>query len=147
MDLIQSEGDDFEEQAPTFDVFTEDYDNESTDDSDEDDIQESFGGELLEDDPEVEQSGVKLAISESLARANYKAAGTEVREEHNRISVAGNLHIINSEVDEVLDRIVSELNLPYKPSEFHRVAMNTLGMQNNLVLVSPTGSGKMDVPL
>ena len=50
-------------------------------------------------------------------------------------------------MDEVLDRIVSELNLPYKPSEFHRVAVNTLGMQNNLVLVSPTGSGKMDVPL
>ena len=54
---------------------------------------------------------------------------------------------MNSEVDEVLDRIVSELNLPYKPSEFQRVAVNTLGMQNNLVLVSPTGSGKMDVPL
>ena len=50
-------------------------------------------------------------------------------------------------MDEVLDRIVSELNLPYKPSEFQRVAVNTLGMQNNLVLVSPTGSGKMDVPL
>ena len=42
---------------------------------------------------------------------------------------------------------MTELDLPYKPSEFQRVAVNTLGMLNNLVLVSPTGTGKMDVPL
>ena len=146
MDLKEYQGDEFQEQAPTFDVFAEVYDNESSDDSEEEDIQDSFD-RGMPDDEQVEQSGVKLAISESLARGNYEAAGTEVEEECDRITVAGNFHLLNPNVDEVLANIVTELNLPYKPSDFQRVAVNTVGMLNNLVLVSPTGSGKMDVPL
>ena len=111
MDL-EFQVDEFKEQAPTSDVFAEVYDNESSDDSEEEDIQESFEGKVLDDDSEVEQFGVRLAISESLARANYEAAGTEVEEEHDRITIAGNPHLINPVVDEVLEKIVTELDLP-----------------------------------
>ena len=147
MDLINFQGDDVEEQATTSDVFTDAHDMESSDDSGEEDINEAFCGEMSEDESEIDQSGARLGINESLARANYEAAGTEVDEELDRITVAGNLQLLNKDVDEILDRIVTELDLPYKPSEFQRVAVNTLGNQHNLVLISPTGSGKMDVPL
>ena len=88
-----------------------------------------------------------LGISEAMARKNYVNAGEEVTEESDRITVAANSYLINTEVNAVLDQIVTELDLPYKPSEFQRVAVNVIASQKNLILVSPTGSGKMDVPL
>ena len=37
--------------------------------------------------------------------------------------------------------------MPYLPTDFQRLSINALGQQKNVVLVSPTGSGKMNVPL
>ena len=88
-----------------------------------------------------------LDISESLADQNYEAAGTEVEEEVDQISIEKNKHLINQEVDSILDDIVTNLKMPYRPSEFQRVSVNALGQQKNVVLVSPTGSGKMNVAL
>ena len=101
-------------------------------------MEESGDGEVVE---------VKLGITEEEADLNYLAAGTEVEEEEDGITVAGNSELINPEVEEILDEIVRDLDLPYKLSDFQRVAVNTIGMLKHLVLVSPTGSGKMDVPL
>ena len=55
--------------------------------------------------------------------------------------------MMNPEIDAVLDRIVKDLEMPCMPSEFQRVAVNTLGDMKNVILCSPTGSGKMNVPL
>ena len=134
------------------DVFSEDFNQSSDDDGDVDnqellleDVSEDFGHDSEQTEEEI--CGDKLSISEELARANYAAAGTEVEEERDRITVAGNIHLMNSAVNDILSKIVSDIELPYLPSEFQRVAINTVGMKRNLVLVSPTGSGKMDVPL
>ena len=89
---------------------------------------------------------VKLSITEDLARKNYVRAGEEVEEEPDKISVAANTHLMNQDVNVVLDKMLSKLNLPYEPSEFQRLGVNVVGSQRNLILVSPTGSGKMDVP-
>ena len=121
------------------DVFLENYGNF---DSEESDQEEESLGEASEE----EVNDMKLDISKDQAIANYFAAGTEVEEEEDKITVEGNSELISEAVDEILEKIVKDLNLPYEPSPFQRVAINTLGMQNNLILVSPTGSGKMDVP-
>ena len=118
------------------DVFLDNFDSEDSDQA-EDTVEEG-SREEIED--------MKLDISKEQAMANYLAAGTEVEEEKDRITVEGNAELIFDDVDRILNKIVEDLNLPYKPSPFQRVAINTLGMQNNLILVSPTGSGKMDVP-
>ena len=122
------------------DVLLENYGNVDSEDSDQE--EESVGEAVGE-----EVDDVMLDISKEQAMANYFAAGTEVEEEKDKITVEGNSKLIAQDVDEILDKIVEELHLPYEPSSFQRVAINTLGMQNNLILVSPTGSGKMDVPL
>ena len=121
-------------------VFNENYDNgdlsESEDSSTEDQM-------MIGDD----EFGTTLGISVELAIANYEAAGSEVDEEPERITVAGNKDMMNDEVDGALNQIISELDLPYKLAEFQRVAINGLAQKKNLVLVSPTGSGKMNIPL
>ena len=118
-------------------------------DTEEDNLDEEdcIVGEVL--GFEGERGGVEmnLGISEAEAMANYMAAGTEVEEEEDDITVAGNSGLISEEVEEILDSIVGELNLPYVPSDFQRVSINTVCTLKHLILVSPTGSGKMDVPL
>ena len=89
----------------------------------------------------------RLDISEEQADSNLNSAGTEVEEEKDRISVEKYKHLIVTEIDECLDNIVEELSMPYKTSEFQRISVNALAQMKNVVLVSPTGSGKMNVPL
>ena len=93
------------------------------------------------------EEGLRLGISDALARDNYVAAGEEVEEERDSITLEDNSHYITEEIDSILDNIVQDLSLPYKLADFQRVAVNVLGSQKNLILVSPTGSGKMNVPL
>ena len=90
---------------------------------------------------------ISLSISEHHARANYEAAGTLVEEEADLISLADNESLIDPDVDKILTNILDDLQLPYQISDFQRISVNVLGSMRHLVLVSPTGSGKMDVPL
>ena len=99
--------------------------------------------EAAEEEPE----SCLLSISAEQARLNYEQAGKCVQEEPDRISVAGNAHWMESSIDALLDDVVAQIGMPYKPAEFQRVAINSLGQLENLVLISPTGSGKMNVPL
>ena len=136
-------------------VFYESY-NMDSDDSDD------FGGDVdtdmmmeLDDASAEEVEGneegtnvdLKLGITRSQADKNYFAAGIEVAEEEDAIKLADHCDLVDQEVDKNLERIVHELELPYKLRDFQRLAIHTICSFKNLILVSPTGSGKMDVPL
>ena len=127
------------------------FENSTSTDSeceDDDNAVEEYTNEEDEvgNDQESEHQG-RLGISLDLARENYLAAGEEVEEERETITVEDNKHHITAEVDSILNKIVQVLSLPYKLTDTQRVAVNILGGQKNLILVSPTGSGKMNVPL
>ena len=142
---IKSTMDNNEELMDALDsVFHEDYQEEESSESEEDLAEGEENS-----DQRVEIAGVvdKLGISAAQAEANLAAAGTVVDEEGDRITIAGNLDLMNPETDAVLDRIVKDLEMPYMPSDFQRVAVNALGDMKNVILCSPTGSGKMNVPL
>ena len=130
------------------DIFEEDSMNGRESDSDDELLDRMKDFEIRDN---MEDSGLndelKLDISVSQAKANYEMAGTEVEEEEDRITVAGNGDLMNPEVNEILDKVVEDTKMAYKPAEFQRVTINALGGMNNVVLVSPTGSGKMNVPL
>ena len=139
-------------------IFDENFNNEFDDSVNEESfdsegITEGLDASDIEVSPALEgtEAEVKvrtsLGITEDQARMNYVAAGKEVLEETDGITVAGNADLIDPEIDSVLNRIVKELDLPYQPSDFQRVSVNTLSKLNHLILISPTGSGKMDVPL
>ena len=100
-----------------------------------------------ESDDELSVDEDILGIDKRLADFNYQSAGVEVMEDVDRISVEMYRHLMNTKIDSLLDTEVSNLKLPYKPSDFQRVSINALGQRMNVVLVSPTGSGKMSVPL
>ena len=111
----------------------------------EDDCSSNDDIEGVSDGEEVDRG--KLDITEALANLNYEAAGVEVEEEADKISIGDNKKLINVGVDSILDEVVTELKMPYSPSDFQRISINALGQQKSVILVSPTGSGKMNVPL
>ena len=135
-------------------VFYESY-NMDSDDSDEFDGEVDMG--MIEADDESANDMVdneegtnvelKLGISKSQADKNYFAAGTEVEEEEDAIKLSDYCDLVDHEIDGYLEKIVNDLELPYKLRDFQRLAIHTICSLKNLILVSPTGSGKMDVPL
>ena len=126
------------------DVFHEDFHEDSDSDamSDENEVMDTNAVH-----ESIDRCEKKLAISIEQAKANYARAGTEVEEEPESITVGANTELIDPVTNAILDEIVEDIKLPYKVAEFQRVAINAVGQRKNLVLVSPTGSGKMNVPL
>ena len=120
-------------------IFEEEYDSGSSSES-EDERAASLAFSKSETD-------IKLGISNEQAIANLNAAGREVYEDPDRITVAGNLDLMDSKANDLLDSVVEKLQMPYAPAEFQRVVVNGLAKKKNIVLVSPTGSGKMNIPL
>ena len=120
------------------DIFVETYDD-AEDSSESESGEEVFNLEQLEISNDEEKVAYKLGISEAQARENYNVAGSEVNEEADRITVADNANLMDAKVNDILDDIVNEIQMPYKPAEFQRVAINALGGMKNVVLISPTG--------
>jgi ATP-dependent helicase YprA (DUF1998 family) len=82
-------------------------------------------------------------ISEPDAKKNYEEAGRMVPEEKDLISVDKHPEIMEaSHVSQVLLEVLQDLALPYDLSDFQKLALHTLLEKRDLILVSPTGSGK-----
>ena len=72
-------------------------------------------------------------------------AGKEVTEEEDEISLATYSHLLSDEVHHYILEVLNEVRLPYKLSDFQLLSLHVLGSGNNLLLVSPAGSGKTNV--
>jgi superfamily II DNA helicase RecQ len=88
---------------------------------------------------------INLAITQSDAHKNYQEAGRLVPEEADQISLEKYGHLINPSNDHVLQEVLTDLALPYKLADFQTISIHTLLQKRDLVLVSPTGTGKMNV--
>ena len=85
-----------------------------------------------------------LDITETEADYNYILAGTEVPEPPDEISVAKYHHLmLNDKVHQKIMEVLQETNITFKLSDFQLISLHVLGNKENLMLVSPTGSGKM----
>ena len=92
-----------------------------------------------EDFPVVDN---ELTISKADAMKNYEEAGTLIPEEADDISFEKYGHLMISSNDQILESILSELALPYQLAPFQVISLNILLQKKDLVLLSPTGSGK-----
>ena len=98
-----------------------------------------------DEDPQTEViNDLPLGISEALADYNYEMAGSEVPEPTDEISVAKYQSLmLNDKVHQSIMEVLSETKISFQLAEFQLVSLHCLGNQKNLILVSPTGSGKM----
>jgi hypothetical protein len=97
-----------------------------------------------ESDSDVEASAgvADLGISESEAQYNYQEAGKLVTEEKDEISLKGHADLIDPSCEAILAEVEKNLALPYSLSDFQKLSMNILLQKKDLIVLSPTGSGK-----
>ena len=92
-----------------------------------------------EDFPTVDD---ELSISKVDALKNYEEAGTLIPEQADDISFEKYGDLMNSSCDQILESILADLALPYKLAPFQMICLNIILQKKDLVLLSPTGSGK-----
>ena len=77
--------------------------------------------------------------------SQYEKAGEIVEEEENQISIASNCHLLSDPVALILEAVLEEKPLGFVLQDFQKLCLHAIGCLKNVVLVSPTGTGKMIV--
>ena len=106
--------------------------------------------DLVEDNLEIEdeESLLKdLVISKEVANWNYSEAGKLVDEEADQISLTKYGHLLCDSVHLKMMEVLEELHLPFHLADFQKLSLHVIGSKKNLILISPTGCGKMLVVL
>ena len=84
-----------------------------------------------------------LMISKDDADNNYELAGTLVDEPPDEISISKHEHLLNDPIHILILEVMHETKIGFRLSDFQMLSLHVLGSQKNLILISPTGSGKM----
>ena len=84
-----------------------------------------------------------LNIEQEEADQNYVEAGTLVDEPEDEISLTKYHHLLKDEIHSKIMEVLEETNVPFKLADFQLLSLHVLGSKQNLVLLSPTGSGKL----
>ena len=95
-----------------------------------------------DDDEDFPSTDIELTISRADAMKNYEEAGTLVTEQADDISFEKYGHLMTSSNDQILEAVLAKLALPYQLAQFQTISLNILLQKKDLVLLSPTGSGK-----
>ena len=96
-----------------------------------------------EDLGEVSEGALGLKIDKEKAEQNYSEAGTLVDEPNDEISLEKYQHLLCDPVHGKIMEVLHETKLPFNLSDFQLLSLHVLGSKRNLMLISPTGSGKM----
>ena len=95
-------------------------------------------------DEEDDNPVVTLSISEQSVNKNYKQAALEVPQEPDQLSLENNSHLLCDNVNLSIMELLEEVQLPYKKlADFQLLSLHMLGSKRNLILISPTGIGKV----
>ena len=86
---------------------------------------------------------MSLAISKQLADALYEKAGDLIPEDPDQISIEKYNYLLKDSVHLIIQEVLTENPLPYKFQDFQLITLHCLGSLKNVVLVAPTGAGKM----
>ena len=77
------------------------------------------------------------------AESLYNEAGDKMEEETDQISLSNHGHLLSDKVASIIEDVLAENPLPYQLQDFQKLSLHALGSLRNVILVSPTGSGKM----
>ena len=90
------------------------------------------------------ESSVEL-LHKCLDDSQYEQAGEIVEEEENQISIANNYDLLSDPVALILEQVLEEKPLGFVLQDFQKLCLHAIGSLKNVVLISPTGTGKMIV--
>ena len=83
------------------------------------------------------------AVSKETAIDNYNKAGELIPEDAEQITLEKYQHVLSDSVHLIIQEVLQEHHVPFKLQQFQMLTLHALGSLNNVVLLSPTGTGKM----
>ena len=83
------------------------------------------------------------SISKQLADELYEKAGTLIPEDAEQITIEKYNNLLKDSVHLIIQEVLTEHPLPFQFQDFQLLTLHCLGSLKNIILVSPTGTGKM----
>ena len=80
----------------------------------------------------IDTTELHISVSKEESDVLYDTAGMLIKEDEHNITMRSHSYLLNDFVHSVIQEVLNEHPIPFK-----------FGSQKNVVLVSPTGSGKM----
>jgi superfamily II RNA helicase len=82
-------------------------------------------------------------MSRQLADELYEKSGTLIPEDSDEITIEKYNYLLKDSVHLIIQEVLKEHPLPFMLQEFQLVTLHCLGSLKNVVLLAPTGAGKM----
>ena len=82
-------------------------------------------------------------ITKEKAEEWYEKAGTSILEDPEEITLNEHTHLLNDSVMLIVREVLDEFPLPFKLQDFHSLTLYCLASLENVILISPTRTGKM----
>ena len=92
---------------------------------------------------EIVVTGAGLLITKEEADTNYQLAGTLVPEPKDEIAIVKHENLLCDSVHLLIMEVLKEAKIVFRLSDFQLLSLHVLGSKKHLILISPTGSGKM----
>ena len=90
-----------------------------------------------------EELDIKLPVSKLAATENYENSGTLIPEDAEQITLENYQHLLSDSVHLAIQEVLVEHPLPFPLQQFQKLTLHALGSQQNVILLSPTGLGKL----
>ena len=87
-------------------------------------------------------SELNLTFSKVTATENYENAGAVIPEDAEQITLEKFQHLFSDSVHLIIQEVLREHPVPFKLQQFQLITLHALGSLKNVILLSPTGSGK-----
>ena len=92
----------------------------------------------------IDTTELHISVSKEESDVLYDTAGMLIKEDEHNITMRSHSYLLNDFVHSVIQEVLNEHPIPFKLQDFQLLTLYALGSQKSVVvLVSPTGSGKM----
>ena len=84
-----------------------------------------------------------FSITKIVAEELYNNAGKLIPDDEVQIKIGDYQHLLSDPVHLIIQEVLSEHPLQCKLQDFQLLTLHVLGSKKNVILLAPTGSGKM----
>ena len=99
--------------------------------------------EHFSEDEEKDSNNIELGILKEKADLLYDGAGELVDEDPEEITIVKHEHLFCDKIHGIIKEVLSENQICFKLQDFQMLSLHCLGSLKNVVLICPTGCGKM----